>query len=159
MEVRLLSQNRCSRYCLLCFQDHMANVLPWQAKASHMYVLPAVTISVWLLYQATHTGARLVMSLRRENVDPTATLLDHITSRTAVVAAAPCGWTDGAKVDLGAVWSEFIYYSVPFSIGLSSILCSRFSDQSKVPRAQCSPRRGRNAMHWCTAIRHSETWS
>jgi selenocysteine lyase/cysteine desulfurase len=69
---------------IVVMEDHMANVLPWQAKA-------------------THTGARLVMSLRRDNVDPTATLLDHITSRTAVVAAAPCGWTDGAKVDLGAI--------------------------------------------------------
>ncbi len=49
------------------------------------------------------TGARLRTAERDAAGDPTPGLIAAIDGDTAVVALAPCHWTDGARVDLGAV--------------------------------------------------------
>ena len=69
---------------VLLLEEHYASVLPWQ-------------------HAAASAGATVVPVPRRPAADVTAALIDAITERTAVVTAAPCGWTDGALVDLVAV--------------------------------------------------------
>jgi selenocysteine lyase/cysteine desulfurase len=69
---------------VVLLEEHYASVLPWQ-------------------HAAAAAGAVLVPVARGGSSSPTAALLAAITPRTAVVTAAPCGWTDGAVVDLVAV--------------------------------------------------------
>ena len=52
---------------------------------------------------ASGSGARLVTVDRDADGDPTGPLLDAVGPQTAVVAIAPCHWTDGTRVDLAAV--------------------------------------------------------
>ncbi len=49
---------------------------------------------------ARDRGAKLVTVPRPTDHDWTRAFLDRIDSSTAIVAAAPCHWTDGARVDL-----------------------------------------------------------
>ena len=69
---------------VLVLEEHYASVLPWQ-------------------HAATSAAATIVPVPRHAGVDATPALIGAITERTAVVTAAPCGWTDGAVVDLVAV--------------------------------------------------------
>jgi selenocysteine lyase/cysteine desulfurase len=69
---------------VLLLEEHYASVLPWQ-------------------HAASSAGATIVPVPRRPAVDATPALLDAINERTVVVTAAPCGWTDGAVIDLVAV--------------------------------------------------------
>ncbi len=52
---------------------------------------------------ATRSGATLVTVERDADGDFSGPLIDAIGPRTALVAAAPCHWTDGTRLDLEAV--------------------------------------------------------
>ena len=75
---------------VVLLEEHYASVLPWQ-HAAELAGAAVVAVPRALGPQAAGTPSI------------TDALLRAITPRTAVVTAAPCGWTDGAVVDLVAV--------------------------------------------------------
>ena len=75
---------------VVLLEEHYASVLPWQ-HAAELAGAAVVAVPRALGPQAAATPSI------------TDALLSAITPRTAVVTAAPCGWTDGAVVDLVAV--------------------------------------------------------
>ena len=81
-----------------------ANTLPVSAHQSIVVLAEQFPSNVYpWQHRAEQTGATLHTVARPGDDNWTAAILDAIDEKTAVVACAPCHWTDGSRIDLQAV--------------------------------------------------------